>query len=116
MRSYIATLVLLLSSVACFAQNDDFYFIWIYDKVSQDPIEGVEISICHEYSNDVFASKITNLDGVVYFNVVFEPGVDYMVIINAEGSIQTFVPMSQASTSTSGNSYNEFYLHREGGS
>ena len=116
MRSYIATLVLLLSSVACFAQNDDFYFTCIYDNVSQEPIEGVEVSICYVYSLDVVASKVTNLDGVVYFNGVFEPGVEYMVIINAEGYIQTFVPLSQASTSTSGNSYNEFYLHREGGS
>ena len=115
MRHYIATFVLLLSSVACFAQNDDFYFTWIYDEVSQEPIEGVEVSICYEYSLDVVASKTTNVDGAAYFNGVFEPGVKYMVVINADGYMQTFVPMSQASTSTSGNSYNEFYLHREGG-
>lgn len=116
MRNYIATFVLLLSSIACFAQNDDLYFTWIYDSISQKPIEGAEVSICYllNFANPI-SSKKTSQTGLAHFKGVFEPGEEYEVVIKAEGYLQTFVPLHKTSTSTAGHSYNEFYLHREGG-
>lgn len=114
MRNYIATFALLLSSVVCSAQNDDLYFTWIYDSVSQEPIEGAEVSICYLYANPI-SSKKTTQSGLAYFKGVFEPGEKYEVVIKAEGYLLTFEPLDKTSTSTAGHSYNEFYLHREGG-
>lgn len=116
MRNYIATFVLLLSSVTCLAQNDDFYFTWIYDSISQEPIEGAEVSICYllDFANPI-SSKKTTQGGLTYFKGVFEPGKEYEVVIKAEGYLLTFQPLKKTSASTAGHSYNEFYLHREGG-
>ena len=113
MRNYIATFVLILSSITCIAQNDDFYFTWVYDNVSNEPIEGATVSICH--GGQAIESKETAPGGMVFFKNVFEPGVEYAVVIHTEGYILRYIPLSESSTSATGNRYNEFYLQREGG-
>lgn len=110
MRNYIATFVLLLSSIACFAQSDVSYFAWVYDSASDMPIEGATVTIqCNEV--DISTNK-TDLDGEVRFEGVLVPEHVYTISVTMNGYKSNQYSFLMPEVSSRAFTGAEFYLDK----
>lgn len=111
MRNYIATAVLILSSIACFAQSDVDYFAWVYDASSYMTIEGATVTI-QSNTGDVTENK-TDLDGEARFDGVVNPGVVYTITVVMDGYSAQEQSFRAPNTTGTGFTAGEFYLSKE---
>lgn len=115
MINSIAKAVFLLSLIcSCHSHSEDYYLIRIYDEVSEMPIEGATVSISEYFSlNEVRGPKKTNREGMIDFKRINAPGTEYMVIIKADGYLDTYMELLDGAELNTGDSYNDFYLRLE---